>query len=226
MKPVDQTYGELQTAFDVFNSMLFDGALPNCIITLQRKARTTGYFSSERFVSTDDRKKFTHEIAINPEYMAQPVIEVLQTMVHEMCHLWQHCYGQPGRRGYHNKEWGDKMESIGLMPSDTGRPDGKRTGEHMSDYPIEGGKFLEAVANMSDNTPYKISWADRTSGTPLLVSDQAVDEEEETDGTDGKQESVPVKSKNKYSCPCGNSVWGKPGLEIMCMKCDEPFTMV
>jgi len=33
------------------------------------------------------------------------------------------------------------MESIGLMPSDTGEPGGKRTGQRMSDYPIEGGAF-------------------------------------------------------------------------------------
>jgi hypothetical protein len=225
MKPTDQTYGELQAAFDVFNSELFDNSLPCCIITLQRKARTTGYFSSERFVSTDDGKKFTHEIAMNPEYMALPVIAVLQVLAHEMCHLWQHCHGQSGRRGYHNKEWGDKMEAIGLMPSGTGKPGGKKTGERMSDYPIEGGKFLKVAASMLD-THYKVSWADRINGLSSLVSGQSVDEEGEEDGEETGEQPAPVKSKNKYSCPCGNNIWGKPGLEIMCMECNELFSMI
>lgn len=33
----------------------------------------------------------------------------------------------------------DVMEEVGLMPSDTGRPGGRKTGQHMSGYPIQGG---------------------------------------------------------------------------------------
>lgn len=41
----------------------------------------------------------------------------MQTIVHEMVHLWQYEFGKPSHRTYHNKE-ADKM-AIGLMPSNT-----------------------------------------------------------------------------------------------------------
>ena len=39
-----------------------------------------------------------------------------------MTHLEQAHFGKPSRNGYHNKEWADLMERVGLMPSDTGAP--------------------------------------------------------------------------------------------------------
>ena len=62
-----------------------------------------------------------------------------------MAHAWQQHFGNPGRRGYHNEEWADKMESIGLMPSSTGKLGGSRTGEKMADYAIKGGLFMQAT---------------------------------------------------------------------------------
>jgi hypothetical protein len=29
--------------------------------------------------------------------------------------------------------------------------------------------------------------------------------------------------KTKYECPCGNNVWGKPGLHIVCAVCNQNF---
>lgn len=125
MKPTAVAYTELQTAYDHFNQALFNGSLPDCLITLQREKNSCGYFSAERFV--DDNKRYVHEIALNPSYFAvSPIEEVMQTLVHEQCHLWQYIYGKPGRRRYHNREFAEKMESIGLMPSSTGRPGGRK----------------------------------------------------------------------------------------------------
>ena len=50
-----------------------------------------------------------------------------------MVHLWQHHRGTPGRGRYHNQEWAEKMIEIGLMPTDTGKPGGRITGDHMAD---------------------------------------------------------------------------------------------
>ncbi|HHH2825403.1 TPA: SprT-like domain-containing protein, partial [Escherichia coli] len=139
--PTIQAYGELQAAFEHYNAALFDGQLPHCLITMQREKRTYGYFSSRRFANRHE-KTMTDEIAMNPSYFGVvPLLEILQTLVHEMAHAWQFHFGEPGRRGYHNKEWADKMEAIGLMPSDTGKPGGKKTGEKMADYAIDGGPF-------------------------------------------------------------------------------------
>lgn len=159
-EPTTEAYGELQTAHEHFNQRLFAGKLPSCLITLQREKRTYGYFSAKRFVHRSD-KVTIDEIAINPSYFAViPLVEVMQTLVHEMVHAWQHHFGKPVRRCYHNREWADKMESIGLMPSSTGKPGGARTGERMSDYPIKGGAFLRATEELLDQA-FRISWLDR-----------------------------------------------------------------
>ncbi len=157
--PTQQTYAELQRAYDHFNQALFGGALPPCLVTLQREKRTYGYFSSNRFVRMDGT--MTDEIALNPSFFAVvPLTETMQTMVHEMCHLWQHHHGRPGRGRYHNEEWATKMETIGLMPSSTGQPGGKRTGDHVADYAINGGQFLAACESLL-TADFRLSWYDR-----------------------------------------------------------------
>lgn len=159
MKPTPETYDDLQSAYDKFNQSLFDGKLPECLITLQREKNTCGYFSSARFTNKDGVK--IDEIAINPSFFAvTPVVEVMQTLVHEMCHLWQFHFGQPGRGRYHNAEWADKMEAIGLMPSSTGKPGGKKTGDCMADYAIQGGRFFYACKELLENGKIQLPWRD------------------------------------------------------------------
>ena len=131
------------------------------MLTFQRDKSVMGYFASDRW--TGSQNEFVHEIALNPSYfITHRPIELLQTLVHEMVHLWQHEFGKPSHRTYHNKEWADKMESIGLMPSSTGRPGGKRTGQKMSDYPLKNGAFyLQCIvfAQSGYRLPYYDRWA-------------------------------------------------------------------
>lgn len=189
--PTAQAYAELQAAFDHYNRELFGGELPPCLITMQREKRTYGYFSSERFVHRHDRSK-TDEIAINPSYFAVvPLLEVLQTLVHEMVHAWQFHFGKPGRRGYHNKEWADKMEAIGLMPSSTGKPGGARTGEKMADYAIPGGLFMQATDKLLTQD-FKISWLDRFPPMTTIAAPIA-----DTGDDDGEGETVQVIQSRK-----------------------------
>ncbi|QIL80337.1 SprT family zinc-dependent metalloprotease [Diaphorobacter sp. HDW4A] len=157
--PTEQTYAELQQAYEHFNRTLFDAGLPDCLITLQREKRSMGYFSSRRFA--DAHGNFTDEIAMNPSYFAVvPVLETMQTLVHEMCHLWQFHFGKPGRGRYHNEEWASKMQSIGLMPSSTGQPGGARTGERMSDYALQDGRFVQSCGQLL-TTSFCLTWYDR-----------------------------------------------------------------
>ena len=243
-RPTHQTYAELQRAYDFFNERLFVGILgqrlPPCVITLQREKATCGYFSQERF--GNKAGELSHEIALNPSYFAVcPLVETMATLVHEMCHLWQHEFGSPGRSRYHNKQWGDAMESIGLMPSDTGRPGGKRTGDRMADYPIDGGHFLRACAELLTQD-FEISWYDRFPATmvaPLDHTEVAV-----AAGVPAVAASVaghagvPVvrppqaaagdqpanrSNRRKYTCACLNNVWGKPGLKILCTICSTLY---
>ena len=157
--PTKQNYDELSHAYDFFNRRLFGGELPGCLFTLQRKSRSMGYFSFERFVNRDDTK--SDEIALNPEYFAtRPVEDVLSTLVHEQVHQWQRRFGTPPRRGYHDQEFAAKMQAVGLMPSNTGTPGGKTTGEKMSHYIMADGLFIHACKELLQ-TSFVIVWYDR-----------------------------------------------------------------
>ncbi len=54
-----------------------------------------------------------------------------------------------------------KMISIGLMPSSTGDPGGQIVGQHMGDYIIEGGKFLDSFHQLEKEESFQLAWVDR-----------------------------------------------------------------
>lgn len=142
LPPTQEIYEVLVRAYAFFNEHLFNNELPtNCVISIRAGGKTAAYYSQNRFVNRES-KAVSHEIAFNPEYFGiTPIIETMQSLCHELCHMYQILFKNPSRRAYHNREWADLMISIGLMPSDTGAEGGKQTGQKMSDYPIPGGKF-------------------------------------------------------------------------------------
>lgn len=235
--PTETAYDELQIAYNHFNDQLFGGSLPNCLLTLQREKKTYGYFSAKRFVNKSGDT--TDEIAMNPSYFAVcPIEEIMQTIVHEMCHLWQFHFGNPGRGRYHNKEWAKKMESIGLMPSSTGKEGGAKTGDCMADYIISGGDF-EQCCNDLLTSDFRISWADRfvakerienaiTEGTIDDVTEELSEWGVEITNSEGEivlPESKPTRTK--YTCPdCKTNIWGKASLNVLCGDCDVQFEPV
>ena len=251
--PTAEFYEVLQNIYHIFNEELFSGELPNCLITVQRKKRVMGYFSSHRWVESSGDK--IHELALNPAFFTScNFIEVFQTVVHEMCHLWQFEFGKPSRSGYHNKEWANKMESIGLMPSNTGKPGGKRLGQSMNDYPIPGGTFESVCIELYKKGLF-IKWFDRFPEVPLKIEEldhaaddafTAVDENEighdeilenlYTIVSDVIKDIVPletmeanakIKQKTKYICEgCRAAVWGKPCLNIKCNDCKMDFITI
>jgi predicted SprT family Zn-dependent metalloprotease len=187
-----------QELFDYYNAQLFRGELPPCILNFSRHKNAYGFFAPERWQSG---VRSTHEISLNPDYLSQPPIETMSTLVHEMVHLWQHVYGKPSRSTYHNCEWANKMESIGLIPSDTGQPGGKKTGNRVSEYIAEDGDFAIAFNVMPKD--YLLPW--------------------KSAAYKDRRKSA-RKQKIKYSCPgCQVNVWGKPNLSILCGTCAEPF---
>lgn len=60
------------------------------------------------------------------------------------------------------------MKAVGLMPSDNGHPGGRITGQHISDYVIENGKFHEACNKLLSAEGYKFSWVDRMAVPKLF----------------------------------------------------------
>ncbi len=92
-KPTSSEYTAFQAAYDSYNAALFGGALPDCLITLQRKRGALGYFWASQFTARSGPGE-TDEIALNPEGFHDTETEILSTLVHEMAHHPQG--GYPG----------------------------------------------------------------------------------------------------------------------------------
>lgn len=199
-------YSLLQDAFDFFNTRLFAKELPQVLITLHRASKAAGYFWANQFTLRDEEKdRLIHEIALNPECFLSviPTEKTLSTLVHEMAHLWQQEHGRKlPRKAYHNREWADKMEEVGLMPSTTGEKGGKRTGQRMTHYIIENGPFAVACQRFLE----KAGEAVLINAIPKII--------------------LPPKERQKakvgYECPkCAQKAWAKPNANLACGKCNE-----
>lgn len=111
--PTRKTYAALNGTYIYFNKALFNGQLPHCLITLQRKARARGYYAHERFIA-DDGSGVCDEIALNPQHWRQDNLKQnLSTLVHEMVHKWQFCFGTPPKGVYHDRQFCEKMYEVG-----------------------------------------------------------------------------------------------------------------
>jgi predicted SprT family Zn-dependent metalloprotease len=191
-------YRAFQEAYDFLNAELFCRALPHVLVTLQRHAKTRGYFSAERFRGRIENAA-AHELAMNPDTFADRTDEeILSTLAHEMVHVWQQSHGKPPRQAYHDRQWAAKMKEIGLQPSATGEPGGKETGQHMSHYIVRGGGYALAFAKLAAKG-WRLDW-------------QSMPE-----GITAKKKKA---SKTKFSCPdCGQNAWGKPDTLLVCGVC-------
>jgi SprT-like family protein len=209
IEPTKETYDQFQEAYAYFNRALFEGQLPNCLITLQRNKRSYGYFCGDRFGRADGL--ITDEIALNPRYFhLRPVAQVLSTLVHEMAHLWQHHCGKPGRGPYHNREWAHRMTAIGLHPSSTGKEGGHETGDSVGHYIVPGGPF-EVAAHELLMTGFAITWTEKP---PPEAADPPI---EGAEGSDQEPKTPKSGKRVKYTCPtCRLNAWAKDRVQLLC----------
>ena len=191
-------YQGFQKAYDFFNRELFAGGLPQVLVTLQRHANSRGYFSPQRFKGRVE-KETAHELALNPDtFINRTDAMILSTLVHEMCHVWQETYGEPSRRGYHNRQWAQKMREVGLQPTTTGKEGGAETGQAVTHYILPQGRYETAYAKLAA-TGLQLNW----QSLPAMGQ--------------GRGKS---SSKTKFSCPgCGQNAWAKPRARLICGQC-------
>ena len=196
MVTVEQ-FSLFERLFKYYNKALFQNQLKDCLINMSRKKGAAGLFEPEMWISS--QKEHYHEINISPQCLEMESIEWHGVFVHNMVHLWQYDFGKPSRKGYHNKEWAQKMEEIGLIPSSTGKPSVKRTGQKVSQYHNPVGLFINAFNKLQK----KESWY-----KPLPVL--------------GSEDSGGKQFRTKFRCPfCGQNAWGKPTLFVICGKCGK-----
>lgn len=201
----------------VINERFFGGELPETMVTFTHRRRALGYFCSCAF--EDGAGRIAHEIAMNPDWFETVgFAQTLSTLGHELTHLWRHVHGGKNRKGgvdapgYHSAVWANKMESIGLMPSDTGKPGGKRTGYRVSDYIIEGGRFDLFCREL------QISGVDLLWRTAKPRAHAADPEVISVTAAPGK------KAKTGFICRgCGERAWARKSAQFDCRRCSRPM---
>lgn len=205
-------YDKFYRAYRIYNERLFGNGLGDIIITFVRKPLVKGYYSFSRFQYLDDSGKTVSEISINPEYFAKASDKmVLSTLVHEMCHMYHDTVRNNCVRGYHDKAWAEIMEGIGLIPSSTGQPGGKKTGFLMSHYIQSGGRF--------DVVTEEVLKDGFSRGFIEVCVDEKRLSEKDVDAAKG---GYGQGRRFKYSCGCSN-VWGKKNLNLKCNICGNDF---
>lgn len=208
-KPTLEQFKKYQAAYDYFNRMLFGGKLNPCLLVFHESKKKKdgimqGYFWAHQWTKGKD---ICHEISLNRNTLTRGFKLVFGTLVHEMAHQWQQDHGKPPRKCYHDREWAAKMVEVGLIPSDTGEPGGKQTGQRMTHYIEKGGAFARALAKMPDEI--RLPWSNANELEP------------------SKPKEPKNRNKIKYTCPgCEANVWGKAGLKVQCCECEELFAEV
>ena len=224
--PSLQACAELQFALNYFNQAFWNGQVPDPILMYTSKPNCFGYFAPDKFERSDG--KVVSAIALNSAYLAVRSDRVsLSTLEHEAVHAWRHYLGPLNRKGsrgtagYHDSVWADEMERIGLIPSSTAAPGGKRTGYRVSHYILPGGMFDQVCSELLA-TGFRISWADRivrpNSGDFCFGASEAGGE------SVGPNAALKAKKRDRirFTCPvksCGLNAWAKPSAKLICGNC-------
>ena len=119
-----ELYNELYRAFDHFNARFADNKLPKVVITIQESGRRNAYgWFGDAFWTDRLAGDAVPEINLSAEYLSRGSRGLLETLLHEMAHLWnatvanvRDCSGGQ----YHNKHFKAAAEQFGLEVSRDG----------------------------------------------------------------------------------------------------------
>lgn len=215
---------ELHKAFRLLNEKFFRGELPEPAITIQTggKRNTMGWCSRVPLWADAEGKIQLYELNIAAEYLNIDFYETMDTMLHEMVHLYNKVNGiQDVSRGgqYHNKRFRDECLRRGFY-YERKQPDPK-LGWSYAKITDETKRKIDSFE--IDRSVFVI--ARNTFGT-VIKGDQAGDEPEpnsndspqEEGGRGGKRRS----HIRKYICnSCGTSVRASKKVNIRCDDCDQ-----
>ena len=201
---MSRAVSQLEHVYNSLNSDFFAGELPVPIITVQSKPGTYGHCSVAKVWQRKDDK--TYEMNISAETLNYPIEEVIDTLLHEMCHLYcrENNIKEVSRGGkYHNKRFKEVAEAHGLTCVPCGQYGWNTTpGDNLVEYALNKG-WNEILLGRNTLPP-----AMRTGATGTAQPGAA------TPG--GKRPS----STRKVVCPkCGQSVRATRKVNIICGDC-------
>lgn len=211
---MSRAVGQLEKMYNVINVDKFEGALPVPVITVQSKPGTWGHCSCAKVWKRKDGE--TYEMNIAAEMLSAPIEEILDTLIHEMVHLYCRENGiQEVSRGgkYHNKRFKQLAEEKGLLCVEAGQYGWNTQGtgnDGLVEYALEKG-WSEILLNR------------QTIGAGIRIGGTGTPSGAAGTPDGGKRPS----STRKLQCPkCGCSVRATKAVRIMCMDCMEQMQEV
>lgn len=211
---MSRAVGQLEKIYNALNADKFGGALPLPIITVQSKPGTFGHCSIAKVWRR--KEDSTYELNIAAEVLSYPIEETLDTMLHEMVHLYCRENGiQEVSRGgkYHNGRFKAEAEKVGLTCFKTEKYGwNTRPNDELVAYALEKGWNEIRISRGGS-----IGFSTGPMGGPQHS------EAEMVGAPGGKRPS----STRKLVCPkCGMSVRATRKVNILCGDCMETMTEV
>ena len=208
---MSRAISQLEHIYNSLNTDFWSGELPVPVITVQSKPGTYGHCTTSKVWQrkTDN----TYELNIAAEVLSYPIEEIIDTMLHEMTHLFcrEHGFKETSRgSAYHNKKFKEIAESHGLTCVYQGAKNGWNTtpGDNLIEYAIKKG-WNEIKINR--NT-FRMLPLMESNGTPQYHGASV---------TAGHSQ----KSSHKLICPkCGQIARStRPDFKLICGYCIEPM---
>jgi hypothetical protein len=215
MSTIERAVEELHKGFRLLNDKIFSGTLPEPAILIQNQGHRTrnilGWCTQQKIWMDKEQTIRKYEINITAEYLDRDVTEIMETMLHEMVHLYCQVNDikDTSRSGtYHNKRFRDEAERHGLTVEFD-----KQIGWAYTNLKPETKKTIESF-NL-DREAFKIkryTWGVNDNG----------------DSQDNKDDRPRRKrSKNVWECPdCKERIKAKKKINIICGKCMKHFVQV
>ena len=203
---MSRAVSQLEHIYNSLNTDFFGGELPVPIVTVQSRPGTYGHCSVAKVWRKPDEN--TYELNIAAEVLNYPIEETLDTMLHEMVHLYCRKYQimETSRGGtYHNKRFKEEAERRGLECYRTEKYGwNTRPSDQLVEYALEKGW-----------SEIKIG---RSTVPPMIRTGAGGAAQPGADTPGGRRPS----STRKLICPkCGQSVRATKKVNILCGDCLE-----
>lgn len=206
---MSRAVSQLEHIYNNLNADFFEGALPVPVITVQSRPGTYGHCTVGKVWQRPEEQ--TYELNIAAEVLNYPIEETLDTMLHEMVHLYCRENGikETSRGGrYHNKRFKEEAEKRGLECYLCGTAGwNTKPGDNLVEYALEKGW-----------NEIKIG---RNSLPPVLRGGSVGTAAQAGAAQGGGGERRP-SSTRKMICPkCKQSVRATRAVNIICGDCME-----
>ncbi|MCQ6267854.1 SprT-like domain-containing protein [Fictibacillus sp. WQ 8-8] len=210
MANIQKAIDELHIAFTKLNDGFFEGYLPEPAITIQSggKRKSMGWCSTKEVWQDKEGKNKRYELNIGAEYLDIDFMETMDTMLHEMVHLYNAIQGVQdcSRNGtYHNKRFKAECEQRGFY------------------FPNEKDeRYGWAFPKLTEESKQKIKGLD-INEKAFVIARRSGSSGAATGSDEGTDSEEKKKTSYKWVCPgCGVIVRStKPEIALKCMTCDQ-----